>query len=314
MISESKITFQQILGEFSDTIDNYIRKINNEALRIRVAHEKPGLFDFLLTVELADSIQERLGPEASLDDLIDMVFDTLWDRLDSNLARLQYYFRSDVFLTLRSMLSDLRTQASQLGVDTACPEFLTTVDSAHAALGAAITRIANWFRLSKSRQFVDFRLELAIAVAAESVRNCFGNISLGEEIRSPDLPMLEGRYLSGFVDVFFILFENACKHSGLLKNQAYVEVIPNGRSVNIVVSNPISALPDISVRQTQISAIRASLNSPISTRILAGEGGTGLYKIRKILEYDLGCLNSFDFEIRNEGFVVNMCIEVPAWL
>jgi hypothetical protein len=211
------------------------------------------------------------------------------------------------------MLSDLRTQASLLGVDTACPEFLTTVDSAHSALGAAITRIANWFRLSKSRQFVDFRLELAIAVAAESVRNCFGNVSLVEEVQSPDLPMLEGRYLSGFVDVFFTLFENACKHSGLLDNRAYVEVVSNGRSVDIVVSNPISGSPDISVRQSHIRAIRASLDSRISTHILAGEGGTGLYKIRKILEYDLGCLKSFDFEITNKRFVVDMGIEVPRW-
>ena len=43
-------------------------------------------------------------------------------------------------------------------------------------------RVANWFRLSKTSTSVDFGIDLAIAIAAESVRNCFGVDAVKENV------------------------------------------------------------------------------------------------------------------------------------
>jgi hypothetical protein len=43
---DNRIALQQLLAAFSGDIDEYIRRINTEHLRIRTARDKPGLFDF----------------------------------------------------------------------------------------------------------------------------------------------------------------------------------------------------------------------------------------------------------------------------
>ena len=86
----------------------------------------------------------------------------------------------------------------------------------------------------------------------------------------------------------------------------------NGK-MNIELSNNFSRDKDIQVLNSRIKDIEHMLSEPLSGDRARGEGGTGYFKIQKILRSDLGCK---DFNIvidpvdTDRIFKVKLCFDV----
>lgn len=209
------------------------------------------------------------------------------------------------------MLQDLQDDCA--AVNAAPEELIHAIHTAQTSMHAACQKVATWFRLSKSDAFVSFSLDLAIEIAAESVRNCFGRSNLITHVAGPTLPLIDGKYLLGFVDMFFILFENALTRSGVSPTTVDVQFQRNGSLLTISLSNEIGGGINRRDLADRISAIKQAYGSAMTMGQLASEGGTGFVKLRKILAGDLACLSDFDLYVDGSRFSVVIVLEIAAW-
>jgi hypothetical protein len=299
------------LARFSEAVDQYIRTLSTSALRIRQTANEQGLFEFFLTSEFIDETNKWLTPETRLDQLIDRVFDHLLGLLQRNLLRVQALFDHTVPQHFISLLQSLYFAVAKLGA----PEsLLRAIQSAQTEMMTACQKVSTWFRLSKTNAFVAFHLDIAIEIAAESVRNYFGRDSLSTHVTSMrDVPLIPGKYLLGLVDMFFILFENARTRSGLAGVRVDISIQRSGNLLTLQLSNQIAETVDRVTLNKRVLDVRNAYQRELATELVASEGGSGFAKLRKILAADLACLSDFDVYLEGDRFTVLIALDMSTW-
>ena len=115
---------------------------------------------------------------------------------------------------------------------------------------------------------------------------------------------LKGSTLPSVVDIFKILFDNVIKHSGLSDNLvAKVSVHQSQAQVMIQVSNIVA--PN-SVCTKNMDTIISQLSNWETSGSINREGGSGLYKIKKILSVDLQCASTISYSYEEDTFLLSI--------
>ena len=115
---------------------------------------------------------------------------------------------------------------------------------------------------------------------------------------------LKGSTLPSVVDIFKILLDNVIKHSGLPDNHmANISARRNQSHVIIQVSNPVASN---SVHIETVDAIISQLSNWENSGSINSEGGSGLYKIKKILSVDLKCASAISYSCENDVFSLSI--------
>jgi hypothetical protein len=126
-----------------------------------------------------------------------------------------------------------------------------------------------------------------------------------------DETLYNGILLAPFVDLFMIMFENIVKHAGTTQApRTDVTVARLDKDLQITVENDIS--PTVRTPQAieRLAGIRQAIAGGLYMRSVGKEGGTGLFKMKKIIVHDLAgsAMLAFDFD-ESDRFVVT--IEMP---
>ena len=90
-------------------------------------------------------------------------------------------------------------------------------------------------------------------------------------------------------ELFFNLFDNALKHSGLDVVQIHVETDIKEDSTFVRVSNPLSGEIDINELRSKTKQLNSlSLDRKSDLSKLRLEGGSGVAKLHKIVRHEIG--------------------------
>lgn len=300
----------KILKDFSEKYEGIVSGLNDDRLQIYILEEELArnkvskdenyaMFDYSVSLLESYALQKELPISPSYTDFVKVAIQWLWDRTDYNLRQVQYYIKQDFSSKLHLLLDSLKSEvAEKCLTPSPISDFSNSVDRAKASLSSQLDLVYSWFAHTDIDDSEDYDIETAINIAKRTFNI---EVDLHQEVNCK----FSERNLSYMVDVFFILFENAISKSNIDKNKLKVILIiqmENG-FLKIVSKNNYSDLEDIGKKKGSLDFYRDAYgNESVIRDVLQKEGGTGFFKLWKILEKDLDVKHKFDIFFDDAGF------------
>jgi hypothetical protein len=228
----------------------------------------------------------------------------------------------------------LELEASLIQIDQAFQSLITSIESrvprerisafsdavvrARTDFQAAIESIAGWFRRPNDLRRDPFDFEIALEVALQQIKNCYVKSQFLPQQQLNVLTKIAGQHLDGMVEILFILFQNIIRHSGFEASPDGVLIgsLQSDTSLEVSVKNNLS--PNIDLETCKQTAIEAMKRYEFDTamKMARREGGSGLSKVWRILEFDLKKNHSLTLEVSDDHTfcahlrISDICVEL----
>lgn len=275
------------LRDFSRRIDDIIDRVKNQWIQIRGPEKREGLFDFDFTPDEVQTVYVDALLRQTYDGFLEEIFKALLVRTEASL------------LAVRQRIFEELQPALTTALDTLCKEAFAIEDELrHSAFGSAIMRartsiqneietLASWFKAADVKGLVSFDFQLLADTAVFVIRRCFPSVSFACHVLVDSDAKIQGDRFGTFVDVMFILLENAVKHSQSREVRATLSIAGDGREgASITVTNVLGPSVDLPTITEHVRRLNAySFRS--GDELVRSEGGTGYRKLHKLVGHDL---------------------------
>ncbi|MCT7562074.1 hypothetical protein [Aliarcobacter butzleri] len=302
---------QKSLQEFSKNHDEMIRFLNQKILQIStyqikkdingnvLEESKTQLFKYYISdMLLKDMLFKVVEENMSFNEFIDFMIKTFWEQTDINLREVRSYLKNTFEKEILSNFHTLRTDIESFGQDS--NELKNAIIRTSTEMRSSIENLITWF----ARMEVHDRGDYDIKNALDIVVNTFGQLGQYIIIDSKIECKLKGKTLENFVDIFYILIDNAFKHSGFKDySDSCITIKIDKKNKDIIINtiNLVNSSEGIDLLNNSISNIKNTYGKKQSNQQIHKEGGTGFYKIEKILSKDLQIINhDLDFHYFEE--------------
>ena len=301
------------LASFSRGYDDLVAEMSNELIQIRSSERPEGLFDSgVLTGQLL-LLSNDLTPDLTFDRFLDWCFDMYWDNINLCLTKVRAVCNEQLKPRITRMFNSLEAEIAPLA-GPARPDLETAIRSASTGANQALDIVADWFRLPAPIEVQVFPLEAMIDVGLKCVTTIYPEFhpTLRQSVK-PALPPF-GDSLAFFSDVFFIVFDNIRRHSGLTNpgvdlsvEQKYVEgdTLPR---LHFRLESDVSENVDYEAIEERLTRIRERIEMDDYKSAVTSEGGTGLIKLHRILGRKNLAPNMLTFGFSDGRFVIDFNI------
>ena len=302
----------EILAEFSATIDAIIEDVKGNWVQLRSGDLKDAYFDYEFSEEDIGMLYARTLEVDDFEVFTEIVFDVLWTRTEENLRRLRDAITVVLGERLTAALDTLREKVEELG--DIPPSLLSDIASCRTAIQNELQIIAGWFVVERDGAPDDFDVTLAIDSSIEIVRKTFPLDCGSVESKAEYGLQLKGRVFPHLLDLLYILMENVIKHSRPEKVGSIVSVGQIENKLWIKVENSLRSGTDLVQLANRIPELQARVGEVGAHERIRREGGTGFYKLGKILQHDLKAAKwRFDISIgENRTFAVRVEMDLEG--
>ncbi|MBO9477239.1 hypothetical protein J7382_06810 [Shimia sp. R11_0] len=271
----------EALAEFSREFDLAIAMLTDEKIQI-LSKTKP---EGVVSTGFADVIKLSFYDEAvGLDDFEDFLgaFSSLfWSNLENTLEGTRKYLSTSFRDQLNELFDRVEQKISAITSATRTPPLSDAIVRARLSTNQSIDEMLEWFRGSRPVDSDPFPVQDLAQISLEIVKRLNPGFDPDLEI-SGETDFVAVSALFTFTDVFFVLFDNAQKHSGYLRPSISINVeTDEDELLRIVVC---SDCKDVSRARSDVAKANEMICSGEYTRGLSAEGGTGLAKLAKIVE------------------------------
>jgi hypothetical protein len=153
-------------------------------------------------------------------------------------------------------------------------ELINAVRNAKTDLMVALDRVNTWFRRARAVVNEPFPIADAVELSAELVRLSAPRFTA--RVASAPVELLRGELFMVFVDIFFILFENVAKHSGITTELvADVSVEVADQALHISVENDVHVAGPPPGALDRIRKIRQEWNWGLTRNLSAAKAVQG---------------------------------------
>lgn len=305
--------FIAISSSFTSDIEKVITEFNDKRLQISRLESATsddgndeGMFDYFISPTETFALQQELPLSPTYDDLVKVITDWLWHRTDYVLEQVKKYIKFKFSASLNSIFEKLQGEVQDSEMSKACKSTLANaISRAKGNLQSELLNITSWFEHVDSDGDGSFDFNTAIEIAKRS-------LNLDLTVKDTSNWKIPQKNLSYWVDVFFILFENALSKSNIEKQnlQLSVDIEEVDNLVVIKCRNKIGESKDISLLDAELEFYRKKYgNEELIRNVIQKEGGTGFFKIWKIISKDLDINHKFEV-----GFTSNDIFQVEIIL
>ncbi|MEI6896110.1 MAG: hypothetical protein V5786_01215 [Psychromonas sp.] len=292
----------EVIGGFSSSFKDLIDKVINDWLQItqidldfstiRTSKEK-GVFNYSISNTLAYELQIALAVSTDYEYFWKVIKDWLLITTDSNLLEAQDLLENTLIPEFKTLFDDLQNNLIQIKrLDLSdITELINAVASSRQKLINRVKESSKWL----CRNEVDLIESVEIDIVIEIVKRSLSCDS--ENTIHGDIEVL-GAQLSYFVDIMYLLFANAIKHSKLDKDLLSIqtEVKLTDGSIEIIVTNKCRACKIYKSKNEKLIKYQDIYSTEKSLTRLKTKGHTGFYKIQKVIKEDL--LKNYTCEIK----------------
>lgn len=317
-----EIFLQNALAKFTENYDALIEDMKSSWIQVRKTPDAPGLINFTLLRPEVDYLSTGIHDDMSLDAFLDYILKYFSsDKLEPSLKNIRQALQNKAKPRVNEMLLALQaTVEDALGSDTAS-KLRAAIGRARTQIQTVLDRITEWFRLSKTEMLREpFSVEEAVNIATASIQASCPDFTTN----LVTLAELEHFRISGslpsFVDLLFLVFENAVRHSQMTPHPVVDIAVSLADDVlHIRTENGLGpGVPGVDAMKA-VEMVRQDLRSNVFSQSVKTEGGTGFYKMQKILHHDF-CPGSgdrkpsLDFGVSEKSrFYVLMTIPIREW-
>ena len=280
----------EYLNDFSKSVDELIETLRTKWIQIKTENRnQEGLFDFIMSNSELKILQNKSAEATTFEEFCDIVINNLWEVTDRCLSIIRSRIDSDFKSQFINLFDKLHTRLSNLDVErTILTELFNSITKAKTDFQYDFKRVSKWFERSSESKVADFEMTLPINIGIEIINNIHPKQKLKSIIRSESI-FLRGSTLRSLVDVVFIFFENVIKHSGLSSEELEITVdfANHDEQLVLLVENGINKDIDWKNQINKLNLIKSYVNDGVSLDKAKSEGGSGYYKVAKIMKYDL---------------------------
>lgn len=295
--------------DFSIKYDKLLMKINKEWIQVKTKNDDVGLFDLTLYNLHIGLLTAHVTQDTTFEEFVDYVFDVFFNKLEHSLKHIRYKIQYEAKEEAISLVSDLAKNIASYSSDINISDIICSINSARTRLQFAFDRVTEWFNLYQTAEKQPFKIEEAIEIGKESIKtfcpqfkvNLFDNKSLCDTYISGSL--------ASFVDIVFNIFENSVKYAGFDDGICVNISLDSGLDyISIDFKNPVAAgVYDATI--DKVTQLASKIQKSKEDLLLCTEGGTGFYKIMKILKHDFNFSRTQD-PILDFGFYDEFCFHV----
>lgn len=292
------------LAQFSAEYDTLIAEILSELIQIR-SNEKPnGLFDFGIKSGRIIIYLTSLTSRLTFDEFLDSCFELFWEYVDRGLTTVRNVCNDRLKTTVRKIFASLEADLAPLA-GSARADLERAIRSSSTGAQQALDIVADWFRLPTPIEEPDFPIEAMIDVGLKCVTTIYPDFHPVLNSQVPILPPFRGA-LALFSDIFFIVFDNIRRHSGLTRPEVDLIIDDLTKRLRIRVDSDLADGINIEVIKARLAVIRERIASDDYQSAVTSEGGTGLIKLHRVLRGRGQRDGRLAFGIEGERFFVDI--------
>lgn len=304
---------RHILTDFSNNIDKLINDFKDQYIQIVTEKEntKNGLFKYNLTEEICIAIYNELDEEPPYEEFENKLFEVLWIHTEKNLKDIRSKISNELIKNIKLIFENLNIQIESIDNKHNLSSIRDVIRHESTTLQRNLETLKQWFsRQTAASSIADFEFTLPVNITREVIKNVHANnfIKLNTDIKVHN--KFKGSFLKGFVDILYILFDNAIKHSDSKCeeiNLLFDKSTFRHYQYKLHVINQIKGNLNIELNTQKIEEIKDKIRTKLYGQSVGTEGGTGFYKIVKILTYDMFIVDIFiDFYYQDDKFIVEI--------
>lgn len=276
---------------FSKKIDNYIEFLNDEIMQIKIDTSNPkGMFNFQVVLDdQFDHYKKSINTGKSFEEFLDITIERLWNITDKSLIEIREFLRGNCKDKFYEIINDLINNIEKMNKYNDLKELTSSIIELRTMISTELNQISNWFTRSKISNTPDYKINFLVDLAEVMVNNNFPDIDikLQKKINSSDLK-LQGRTLKNLSTILFILLSNVIKHGRLNYYDIFINIeILSSNEITFKIENKIRTRENYIELSNALNEKIIDLSKSLDSSIIKKEGGSGFYKIAKILRNDL---------------------------
>jgi tetratricopeptide (TPR) repeat protein len=290
------------LIRFTQKFDELIASYLKGKLHIRDVGNTVAMFDFEAEASKVKSLMESVTRGDDYLSFVDKTIAHCWEMTDRSLKNIRDDIQNVATKYVNQALDTLVS-----GVESSVPHerirsFVDAIARARTAFQVEITDVSQWFHKPTDLSRDPFDFELAVHVALQQIANCYVKSKLIPKLNIVLDEKLEGRLLDSTCELLFILFQNVVLHGGFGDGPATVRLSAwlEGEVIHIECANILANTVSLDERRQLAQEALQRYERDSALRLARREGGSGLSKLWRICEYDLGKKHSLGLEVTNE--------------
>ncbi|MDO7887607.1 hypothetical protein Q5H89_19720 [Hymenobacter sp. CA2-7] len=293
------------LTEFSTEFDKLINTIIAEWIQIKKKPEDKGLFDFMLSKDGIKIFSGVITEEITINEFVDEVFQNLFYTLEQVLSIVRDRIILEAKPKANDLFIELNKGLNQLPAFIDASEINAAIHKANNEVQLAFDRTSEWFRLSKTIANEPFYIEDAVAISLASIKTINSDFDISIKVIDPRVSKIsiKGIYLPSYVDMLFNVFENIAKYSGDITRAATsIELSIESEYMTIKIENNVLDDKILEKSRRDVIDIKNKIKENRTASYVKSEGGSGFFKIQKILTHDFATQFSDNKPVLNFGY------------
>lgn len=291
---------RQAIIDFHKKTEEIIAKLKGEYIQISTEEKVTnGKFNYILDDVDMLTISIGIRDDMTFEEFLDFVINHLWGITERNLIVIQNVIRGEIVQDYNKAYEELKVAIANMQDKKQLRELQQKIAESSTDMANKLDKVCHWFQRSKESKHNDFDLQFAFKLGLQTIKNMHPEKRfIAKEIEAVESDKILGMHLKSFDGIFYNLFDNIYKKAessdGVDVEIRYSLSYKKGKFY-IYIENDFDCTKDISKDEEKVKEAKGLVSSGEYLKKVKGEGGTGIPKIVKIIEYDLGRKPEIDF-------------------
>jgi len=293
---------QKLLGRFTQRFEELIHEYLKSKLHIRLVGDNVAMFNFEGSSTEIQSIRDGITPNTTVENLVDRLIAYSWALTTKSLDLIQRDLRDYAAKQMSLAFDGLVRGVESRFMHASIVPFVDAVARSRTAFQMALEDVAGWFQRPTDLSRDPFEIDVATHVSLQQIANCYVGNPIRSSLTSDIKEKIDGRMLDGLCEIFFILFQNVIRHSGLADDKADVSISAQreGDALILQCSNKLAMSVSIEDRRTSAAEAMKRYKRDSALKMARKEGGSGLSKVWRIAEFDLRVQHTIELSVSDD--------------
>gem|GEM_PF-6305244 len=311
----AKSNINSAFDEFSQRFDNRVSCFVDDLLQIRSDSKPEGVFDIQISTLLINLLKAQTANIIDPQEFVKACTSHFKASLAPAMEHVKehiHQIKDEVGQDADLLLDRILRESS----DGQLSPLLDSINRGRTNFNFAADRVSDWFSsLDRADHERRYSLEQIVRIGQTLTANTRPSFAPDLRIElGGDIPPFTPQYGAFLIaDAMFIAFDNAFLHSRL-EGRIRIDVRANlieDRMLVFEVENDVSDDAETPVALAKLERIRGHLESGEYRNMVSGEGGTGLFKLKRLTERS-GALDDVTFGFEDGRFKVRFAIPIQS--
>lgn len=288
-----KEILQNAFARFHVATEGILAKLKGEYIQIKTeSKNEKGVFDYTLYDGDMRTISLCVENIVTFEEFFDIVVNYFWKITERNLDSIKYIINTEIKQDYRNVFANLRNDVMRMSNKSILRELQQKISETELDMQNSLVHICHWFQRSNESKHNDFDLQFAFNLGLQTIENMHPEKHFVlDELEKTVSDKIPGNYLKSYDGIFYNLFDNIYKKAIPNSQNGTVRIGYALQNVNgkirIYIENDYDCTKDISTDLSRVEEAKRLYESGDYLDRVTREGGTGIPKICKIINYEL---------------------------